>query len=495
MEKKNELTRKYGVLMTFCMVVGTVIGSGIFFRNEVILAAIGDDMWTGAAAWIVGGLIALIIAYVFSTLAVRHPNQAGLVGLSEHLVGQKYGYAFGWFLATIFFPSLTGILAWVSARFTVILFGWGGGAEGFNAGFSGYTYMLALFYLVAVYAMTVLSPKLATYFHVSCTFIKVIPLILMGVVGTIAGLVNGTTAANMTSGYVGASAAAAAEAGINFTPFFVALVATVFAYIGWEAILNVAGEVKNPKRNLPIALVGGMLVIITIYVSYFIGIFSAAPLADIGGGGGVRYAFENLFSVYAGTALFVFVIISCLGTLNGLMIGGQKTFYALATKRKGFNPDLFSQVDRVTNMPSNSATFFLLAVAVWMVIFGANSAGWYGEFFSTISGGKVATFDIAGLVPITLNSFLIPVFIMTMIKRTDFNWFNRFVAPLIATAGALFLIYAAIYTQMGAAAFYIAFFAITMGIGFIFYSRRKAAGGDAEIEAELEGMKEAHIEG
>ncbi|MCL2526226.1 MAG: APC family permease [Coriobacteriia bacterium] len=492
MDTANQLQRKYGLLMTFAMVTGTVIGSGIFFRNEVILATVGSDMWTGVAAWVIGGLITLTIAYVFASLAVRNPEQAGLVGLSEHLVGQRYGYAFGWFLATIFFPSLTGILAWVSARFTVILFGWGEGVEGFNAGFSGYTYMLALFYLVAVFAMTTLSPKLAARFHISCAVLKVIPLILMGVVGTIMGLVNGTTLENIryVSDYVPEAAGYLAS-----NPFFVALVATIFAYIGWEAVLNIASEVKNPKRNLPIALVGGMLVIIAIYVSYFVGIFSAAPLADIAGAGGVINAFQARFTEFAGTALFVFVIISCLGTLNGLMIGGQKTFYALATKRKGFNPDLFSQVDRVTNMPNNSAIFFLLAVATWIVIYGANFTGWYGEFFGSISGGKVSIFDIAGLVPITLNSFLIPVFIMTMIKQTDLHWFNRFVAPAVATAGASFLIYAVFYTQSGAALFYLGFFAIVMAIGMVYYNHRKATRGNDEIEAELDAMKDVAIEG
>ncbi|MCL2438075.1 MAG: APC family permease [Coriobacteriia bacterium] len=472
MENSNQLKRKYGLLMTFAMVTETVIGSGIFFRNEVILEAVGSDMWTGVAAWIVGGLITLIIAYVFSTLAVRNPEQAGLVGLSEHLVGRRYGYAFGWFLATIFFPSLTGILAWISARFTVVLFQWVPETE---AAFSGYTYMLALFYLVAIYAMTVLSPKLASRFHVSCAVLKVIPLIIMGVVGTIMGLVNGTTIDNMreVSAYVPDAVGYLAT-----NPFFVALIATIFAYIGWEAVLNIASEVKNPKRNLPIALVGGMLVIIAIYVSYFVGIFGSAPLDQIAGAGGVRTAFETLFHEAAGTLLFVFVIISCLGTLNGLMIGGQKTFYALATKKKGFNPDLFSQVDRVTNMPNNSATLFLLAVAAWMVAWGANFTGWYGDFFNWVSGGRVATFDIAGLVPITLNSFLIPVFIMVMIKGKELGWFNRFVAPAAATLGASFLIYAVFYTQAGAALFFLLFFAVVMAIGMLYYNHKKAKGGD-----------------
>ena len=468
--------------MTFCLVVGTVIGSGIFFRNETILEAIGHNMMYGIAAWGVGGLIALVIAYVFATLAVRHTEHPGLVGLSEYLVGRRYGYLFGWFLATIFFPSLTGILAWVAARFTVELFGWE-----VNQFFSAETYMLALFYLIAVFAMTTLAPKLASYFHISCTVIKVIPLIGMGVVGTIAGLVNGVTLENL--GQVSFQATnSAVVAGAN--PFFVALVATVFAYIGWEAVLNVAGEVKNPKRNLPIALVGGMLVIIAIYIAYFVGLFGAAPLDNIAvTGSGVLYAFVNVFGSFAGTALFVFVIISCLGTLNGLTIGGQKLFYALATKRSGFNPDLFSQVDRKTNIPNNSASLFLFAVAIWMVIFGANFAGWYGTFFSDISGGRVGTFDIAGLVPITLNAFLIPVFIMVMIKQKEMGIFNRFVAPLLATAGAGFLIYAAAYTQSWAALFYLAFFAVVMIIGLFFFNRKKAADDDAP-DAESKQLEE-----
>ena len=486
MEASNELKRKYGLLMTFAMVTGTVIGSGIFFRNEVILEAIGSNMWTGVSAWVVGGLITLTIAYVFASLAVRNPQQAGLVGLSEHLVGRRYGYAFGWFLATIFFPSLTGMLAWVSARFTVVLFGWDA-----DPSFSGYTYMLALFYLIAVFAMTTLSPKLATRFHVSCAVLKVVPLIIMAVVGTVMGLINGTTLENIrtVSEYVPAAAGYMAS-----NPFMVALVATVFAYIGWEAVLNIASEVKNTKRNLPIALVGGMLVIIAIYVSYFVGIFSAAPLENIAGPGGVLYAFENLFHQGAGTLLFVFIIISCLGTLNGLMIGGQKTFYALATKRKGFNPDLFSQVDRVTNMPNNSATLFLLAVAAWIVIYGANFTGWYGSFFSDISGGRVGIFDIAGLVPITLNAFLIPVFIMTIVKQKELGFFNRFVAPAVATAGAAFLIYAVFYNQSGAALFYLGFFAVTMAIGMLYYNSKKKSGGDAEIDAELDALDQVHID-
>jgi len=433
------------------MVVGTVIGSGIFFRNEVILVAIGGNMWIGVAAWTLGGFITLSSAYVIAVLATHHGKAASLRDYADILIGSRYGYIFGWFLATIFYPALTGVLAWVSARFTVILFGWDA-----DPGFSGQTYKLALFYLIAIYALNTLSPKLSGKFQVSTTFIKLIPLVVMGIVGTTAGLINGTTLANLTdTAYVPAAIG---------NPFFVALVATVFAYLGWDTVISINSEVDNPKRNLPIALIGGMLVIITVYVMYFIGIFSAAPLADIAGGGGVLNAFVSLFGQAAGSILFVFIVISCLGTLNGLTVGNQRAYYLIMERINVRGSKLISQVDPTTNAPYNSAVLALLTCAAWIVANGANFAGWYGSF----------NFDIPGLIPITFQGFLIPMYIYIMKTQTQLSTFNRFVAPMVALIGAAFLIFAAINTQgMFTVMVYLAIFATIMGIGLVLLSAKE----------------------
>ncbi|MCL2382951.1 MAG: amino acid permease [Oscillospiraceae bacterium] len=340
---ENKLTKKYGLLTAICMVVGTVIGSGIFFRNETILAAIGGRMWIGVAAWTLGGLIALSAAYVFAVLATKYEKTGGLLDYSDALIGKGYGYIFGWFLVTIFFPALTGILAWVSARFTVILFGWDA-----NPMFSGHTYVFALLYLIAIYVLNLLSPKLAGKFQVSTTFLKIIPLVAMGIIGTIVGLSNGTTVANLSSDYV------TTQTG---NPFLVALVATVFAYLGWETAMTMNAEIKNSKRNLPIALTVGLLIVITIYVMYFVGVFSAAPVEEIAGGEGVLAAFVNVFTNVGGTVLFVFIVISCLGTLNGLVMGGQRALYSLAVRSKS---KVLGQVDESTNAPHNAGRFIYL---------------------------------------------------------------------------------------------------------------------------------------
>ena len=441
---EEKLTRRYGLFAAICLVVGTVIGSGIFFRNDVVFAAVGGNMGMGVAAWGIGGLIALSFAYVFGTLSSQYEEATGLSYFAEKLVGKKFSYIMGWYMATMFFPPLVAILAWVSGRFTTILFGFDT-----NPTFSGETYIFALFYLVVIFGINELSPWLSEKFHITCTFIKVIPLIAMGIIGTIAGLINGTTVANISD------VVYTFEGG---NPFFAALIATAFAYLGWEVAMSLNKEIKDVKKNLPRALVIGMLIVMTIYVAYFVGLFSAAPVESLTSGAGVMAAFSNIFGAAAGTILFVFIIISCLGTLNGLVIGSGRMFYTLSTNNTGPRQEIFSQLDRATKMPANSMAISLILIGFWMLVNAGNHMGFYGDFF----------FDLPGLMPISFKVFMIPIFIGMMIKGSGLSFFKRFISPGFSILAALFLIYAIIYNQgMGVLVFAVVFTIFTI-IGLIF---------------------------
>ena len=471
---ENKLKRKFGLLMAMCMVVGTIIGSGIFFRNEEIVAYAGGRMWIGILAWALGGFITLAFAYVLGVLSTRHEKVGGLLDYSDVLVGERFGYMFGWFMATFFYPSMTGILAWVSARFTVELFGWHT-SRGVNQFFSGETFAIALVYLVAIYAINTLSPKISEKVQISGTFIKVIPLIGMGIIGLIAGLANGVTLDNFS--YVAQGAVGVQGISIGALPtgsaFLAALTATVFAYVGFDCVMNLNSEIKNAKRNLPIALTGGLIIITTIYVLYFIGIFGAASTEVLASSGGTRTAFTNIFTETGGTILFVFIVISCLGTLNGLTVAGQRAFYTMAARKRGPKPEIFGQVDAATNMPNNSAVLNLLLIAVWMFIHGAQQAGWFSYLSFLIPGDGRFSFNISALIPITFNALFVPLFIMVMVKQKDLGIFNRFIAPGIAIAGAIFLIYAVIDGQRWMVAWYLLLFVIVMGIGWALHKKKE----------------------
>ena len=188
---KAELNKKYGLLTAIAMVVGIVIGSGVFFKAEKILSATGGNLPLGILSWIIGGLIMVVCAYTFSIMATKYQYVNGIVDYAEVSMGKTYGYYMGWFMAVIYYPTLTSVLAWVSARYTCVLLGFSiVGPECMT---------IACFFLIASYAINTLSPILAGKFQVSTTFIKMIPLVLMAIVGIVVGLTNGMTVQNFST--------------------------------------------------------------------------------------------------------------------------------------------------------------------------------------------------------------------------------------------------------------------------------------------------------
>ena len=169
------------------MVVGIVIGSGVFFKAQDILNYTSGNMLLGVLAWVIGGIVMIICAANFANFATRYVKVNGIVDYAEAAVGKKYAYMTGWFLSTIYFPAMTSVLAWVSARYTLVLFNPKADIT------SGLCMALGAFYLCLFYAINVLSPRLAGKFEVSATVIKLIPLAIIVVFGTIIGLINGNT--------------------------------------------------------------------------------------------------------------------------------------------------------------------------------------------------------------------------------------------------------------------------------------------------------------
>lgn len=455
----EKLTQKYGLATAICMVVGTVIGSGVFFKAQNVLVATGGSMPLGIAAWLITGLLMIICSAQFAVMATKYEKVSGVVDYAEATCGKGYGYYLAWFMVNIYYPGMTSVLAWVSARYFGVLFGWSMvGAE---------VLALAGFFLVASYAMNALSPKLAGKFQISATIIKLIPITLMAVVGTIAGLLNGTLTTNFST------IVTETVGGTTGSGLFAAIVATVFAYEGWIVATSINAELKNPKKNLPIALVIGSLIVVAAYVLYFIGVAGGASNAVLIEEGAPT-AFINIFGGVGGTLLNICIVISCLGTLNGLMVGATRGMYAIAARGEGPSPNTFGQIDKATNMTTNSSVWGLFVCAAWLIYFyGANlTSGWFGLF----------NFDSSELPIVTIYAMYIPIFIAWMKKEKDMGVFKRFVLPSVSLVACLFMVFAAVYAHgitpyLAAKAeggfsfpvlFYLILFAVVMILGAVF---------------------------
>jgi len=439
---QNQLEKRYGLITAICVVVGIVVGSGVFFKAEKILVCTGGRTSLGILAWLIGGIIMVSCAYVFGVMASRYEKCNGIVDYAEQACGEKYGYIVGWFMATIYYPTLTSVLAWVTARYFSVLVGWD--ITG------GQCMVLAGFLLVLAFVCNTLSPIIAGKVQVACTVIKFIPLILMALVGTIFGIRSGMTMENFN--YIAPDAPPAGVA------LFTAVCATSFAYEGWIIATSINSEIKDSKKNLPRALLWGSLIVVFIYIVYYIGLAGAVDNETMMAGGetAAKIAFMKVFSKL-GAGVFALIVISCYGVLNGLMMANVRGLYSLAIRGKGYNPKMFAQVDKVTNMPTNAAVFGLLLAGWWLLYFyGANlTAPWFGPF----------CFDTSELPIITIYAMYIPIFLVMIKKEKDLSGFKRVVMPVIAIAGAIFMIIAAIFSHQMAVVFYLIVFAFVIAIG------------------------------
>ncbi len=473
---ENGLKKQYGLLMAICMVVGTVVGSGVFFKAQAILEKTNGDMPMGILAWIIGGAVMIFCVLAFCVMAQRYEKVNGIVDYAEATIGTKYAYMMGWFATTIYTPAMTSVLAWLTARyFLTFLVSVNPDLQLAGDPVTGTeTFLLAGFILIFVFAVNTLSSKLAGKLQISATFIKLIPLLLMAIVGTIYGCTH-----NIAGEPVTILASNFGTGTGDFTPLFGAVVATAFAYEGWILATSINSEIKNSKKNLPIALVLGGFIIIAIYLFYYIGVAGGAPVQTLIKDG-TAPAFVTVFGNVFGNILNLFVSISCLGTLNGLLIGCIRGMYSLSVREMGPKVKLMKQIDPASGMPSNSCIVGLVIVAAWLVYFyGANlTHGWFGYF----------NFDSSELPIITIYALYIPMFIQFMRKEKGLSAAKRFVLPSLGLIGSAFMVFAAIYSHgylpyITAKAdggfscpvlFYLIVFAVIMVIGAIFMNPKKS---------------------
>ena len=118
----NKLHKKYGLFTAIAMVIGIVIGSGVFFKAEKVLTATGGNLFLGIIAWIIGGIIMITCAYTFSVMATKYEYVNGVVDYAEATMGKTYGYYVGWFMAVIYYPTLTSVpILHTSPSATIVL--------------------------------------------------------------------------------------------------------------------------------------------------------------------------------------------------------------------------------------------------------------------------------------------------------------------------------------------------------------------------------------
>ena len=250
-----------------------------------------------------------------------------------------------------------------------------------------------------------------------------------------------------------------------------AVCAFAFSYEGWIIATTINSELKNAKRDLPLALISGAIFCTLIYSLYIYSMSATMTAEEILEAGDMlpKVAFSNVFGNFAGTLVFVFIIISCLGTTNGVMMGTMRGLYSLSFRTEGKKASLLAEVDHSTGMPLKSCIAGLALCAFWFLQWQVFF--WEGPLVMNKTGNPAWFFgwEADEIVIITLYAFYIPIFFMMMAKEKDFGIVKRFVLPLLGIAASVFMGYCCVVSYGSLVISYLAVFALFMLVGAAFY--------------------------
>lgn len=440
------------------MIVGICIGSGIFFKSDNVLVATNGNVLLGVVAFVLGAFSIIFGGLAISELAARTDKPGGLVTYAEEFVSSRFASAVGWFQTFVYIPGLCCVVAWAAGYYACQLFGWQ-----FEKQFE-FEILLGFIFTLVCFVYNTLSPRFGGFFQNAATAIKLIPLLLVAV----GGLIFGDPVSNFTTTAVTAPEAAAG--GSSFASIAALLIAAVgpvaFSYDGWVVSTTIAHEVKDSKKNLPRALVVGPLFVLIVYVLYFVGVSSflgAEKVMELGDDS-VAAIFSRWVGPIGAKILLTFVVISVMGTLNGIILGYIRLPYSLAL-RGDMMPGSKSliKMNKKINMPLNSAILGFVMCSFWLLL-----------HYVTTKKGILGNSDVTE-ISIISSYFLYCILyfqVFRLWKKGEIKSVLRgIIVPFFAIIGALFMLAGGV--QNPQFVYYLLFCLSFLLFGMIYYEYLK----------------------
>jgi amino acid transporter len=311
------LERRLGVWTTAAILIGITIGSGIF-RVPSVAAAEAGTLPSVMLLWIVGGAVALFGALTIAELAALFPHSGGIYVFLREAYGPLPAFLFGWTRLLVIQPSSFGAIAMIFATYLAALLGLDESAIRWLA--AGVIAVLA--------AANIRSVAWGAAVQNASTLAKV--LALAGLV--LAIFLFGDPAS-------GAFASSGGLAPLSWAGFGIALISVMWTYDGWADATYIAGEVKDPGRTMPRALVAGVLAIVLIYLAINAAYLLVLPLDAMASSRLVAAdAATRVFGDVGAALVSALVVLSTFGSLNGAVMTGPRILFALADDRLFFHP-------------------------------------------------------------------------------------------------------------------------------------------------------------
>lgn len=311
MENKG-LKKTIGMSAALSTVVGMVIGAGVFFKPQAVYSTTGGEPGLGIIAWVVAGIITITAGLTAAEVSAAIPKTGGMMIYIKEIYGEKLGFLTGWMQTVLFFPGTIAALAVIFAEQATALIG--------NPSL---LLPIAVGIILLDAGLNTLGSKTGGSIQTVSTLCKLIPLVLIMIFGFIKG--SGDNA--ILTPIVGDGISVGSVLGQI-------LIAVLFAYDGWINVGALAGEMKNPGKDLPKAIVGGLSVVMAVYLAINLAYLWVLPANELAQYSAPAAAVATeIFGQVGGKIITVGILISVFGTLNGFILTGSRVVYTLASEK------------------------------------------------------------------------------------------------------------------------------------------------------------------
>jgi amino acid transporter len=371
------LQRVLGLWSAVSIVIGTVIGSGVFLVPAAMIHFVGS-VRVLFVVWIVAGLLSLFGALTYAELAAAMPEAGGEYVYLGAAYGPFWGYLYGW---TQFWVAKSGSIATLAAGF--------------------YTYLTAFFPVLSVSILVLpwhIGPggsRLEIHYGQLVAIALILILAAVNYVGVRSGgnvqvfvtvvkmaLIAGIIAVGLLFGKGDFRHFATGITGVGgMAGFFAAMVSALWAYDGWNNVSMVSSEIRNPQRNLPRSLIVGTAAVILTYILINIAYFYVLNPAQVAASH--RVAADMMSHVYgraAAGAVTIAVLISIFAALNGSILAGSRVPYAMARDGLFFRPA--AVVHPKYRTPGNAMILLCLWSSVVVL------SGWFDDLYNFVIFGS-----------------------------------------------------------------------------------------------------------
>ena len=344
MENK-QLQKNLGIAAALSTVVGMVIGGGVFFKPQAVYTLTGGAPGLGILAWIIAGIMTITAGLTAAEISAAIPKTGGMMVYIEEIYGKKLGFLTGWMQTVLFFPATAAAIAVMFGQQAALLLN--------N---SSLVMPMSIGVILLIGILNTFGSKTSGAIQTVSTVCKLIPLGLIIVFGFIKGsgdnpIMNPLVAEGIRPmGVIGQL-----------------LVAILFAYDGWINVGALAGEMKNPGKDLPKAIIGGLSIVMAINVVINLAYLWVLPASEL-----AQYASpasivaEKIFGPVGGKLINVGILVSVFGCLNGYLLTGPRIPYTLANQK--LLPAKFGKLNK-NGVPAN-ATLFMVVLSVIYALSG-----------------------------------------------------------------------------------------------------------------------------